>query len=94
MIPKCQTQKQEPMNQSRQLPYAHVTTFSRTSLFLERFGAYFEYLLNSTNQSEKPTDLKMIFLIFNNVYFSLLITYTSSTLTDMVEILFSWEKVP
>ena len=60
----------------------------------EKHNYVLEYLLNSTNQSEKPTDLKMTFLIFNNVYFSLFITYTSSALTDMVEILFSWEKVP
>ena len=31
------------------------------------FGANCEYLLNSTNQSAKPTDMKMIFSPFNNV---------------------------
>ena len=31
---------------------------------LNGFGANFEYLLNSTNQSAKPTDLKMIFFAF------------------------------
>ena len=59
-------------------------------------GVNFEYLLNSTNQSAKPTDLKMIsiFLRFNNVQFSFFISYTSNAPVDMVEVLFSWEKVP
>ena len=55
---------QEPITQSEQLPYARVTAFSRTSLFLEGFCANFEYLLNSSNQSAKPTDLKIIFVSF------------------------------
>ena len=56
----------------------------------------FECLLNSTNQSAKPTDLKMIsiFLLFNNVQFSFFIYYTSNAPVDMVEVLFSREKVP
>ena len=52
---------QEPMTWSKQLQCAHVTAFSRTSLFLELFGASLEYYLNSTKQSAKPTDLTMIF---------------------------------
>ena len=32
--------------------------------FQNGFGANFEYLLNSTNESAKPTDLKMIFFAF------------------------------
>ena len=55
---------QEPITQSEQLPYARVTAFSRTSLFLEGFCANLEYLLNSSNQSAKPTDLKIIFVSF------------------------------
>ena len=65
----------------------HVV-FPRTSLFLERFGANFDYLLNSRNQSSKPTDLMVIFFaIF------CLISYTSNAIIDLVEILFSWENV-
>ena len=65
----------------------HVV-FPRTSLFLERFGANFDYLLNSRNQSSKPTDLMVIFFaIF------CLIFYTSNAIIDLVEILFSWENV-
>ena len=41
--------------------------FTGQFIFRTVFGANFEYLLNSTNQSAKPTDLKMIFLPFNNV---------------------------
>ena len=44
-----------------------VTAFSQYHAFKNDFGANFEYLLNSTNQSAKPTDLKMIFLPFNDV---------------------------
>ena len=40
---------------------AHVTAFLRTSLLLERFWRRFWISLYSTNQSAKPTDLKMIF---------------------------------
>ena len=43
--------------------------------FWNGFGANFDYLLNSTNRSAKPTDL-------------------TNALIDMVEILFSREKVP
>ena len=55
----------------------------------------FEYLLNSTNQSAKPTDLTIIFFPFNNVFsffFSFLISYTSNAIIDMVEFLFSGKK--
>ena len=54
----------------------------------------FEYLLNSTNQSAKPTDLTMIFFPFNDVFifFSFLISYTSNAIIDMVEFLFSGKK--
>ena len=54
----------------------------------------FEYLLNSINQSAKPTDLTMIFFPFNNVFsfFSFLISYTSNAIIDMVEFLFSGKK--
>ena len=38
-----------------------------TFYFSNGFGVNFEYLLNSTTQLEKPTDLKMIFFPFNNV---------------------------
>ena len=50
----------------------------------------FEYLLNSTNQSAKPTDLTTIFFPFNNVFsfFSFLISYTSNAIIDMVEFYF------
>ena len=58
------------------------------------FGANFEYLLNSKNQSAKPTDLKIIFFLpYNNVQFSFLISYTSNAVIDIVQILFSREKV-
>ena len=43
---------------------ARVTAFSQTSLFLERFGANLNIFLNSSNHSEKPTDLKMILFTF------------------------------
>ena len=52
----------------------------------------FEYLLNSTNQSAKPADLKGYLLHFNDTQFHFLISYTLNALIDMVEILFSWEK--
>ena len=53
----------------------------------------FEYLLNSTDQSAKPTDLKIIFFLpSNNVQFSFLIPYTANAFIYMVEILFSQEK--
>ena len=49
---------------------------SSTSLFLELFcREFFEYLLNSTNQSAKPTDLKMIFLAFSLLVFLFDILY-------------------
>ena len=51
-------QCEEPITRSEQLPCARVTEFSRTSLFFETVLANFENLLNSTNQSAKPTDLK------------------------------------
>ena len=82
--------KKEPITRSEQLPRARVTAFSRTSLFQNEF----EYLLNSTNQSAKPTNLRMIFLPFNNLKFTFLMSYFSSALIDMVEILLSPEKVP
>ena len=47
----------------------------KLKLFLERFGANFEYLLNSTNLQ------------------TFQISYTSNALIDIVEILFSREKV-
>ena len=56
------------------------------------FGAGYEYLLNSTNQSAKPTYLKMIFLPFNIVQFSFFISHASNALIDMEQILFSWES--
>ena len=43
--------------------------FTDQFFFLECFGVNFEYLLNSTNQSAKPTHLKRIF-------FCLLITFS------------------
>ena len=49
----------------------HVV-FPWTSLFLERFGANFDYLLNSRNQLSKPTDLMVIFFAifcFDILYF-------------------------
>ena len=55
---------QEPITRSEQLPCARVTAFLRTSLFFSNgFGANFEFLLNPTNQSAKPTDLKFIFCL-------------------------------
>ena len=61
--------EQEPITRSEQLPCLRVAAFSWNSLFLERVGANFKYLLNSRKQSAKPTDLKMIF-------FCLLITFS------------------
>ena len=55
---------QEPIIQSEQPPCARFTAFLRTSLFFNGFGANFEYLLNPTNRSAKPTDLKLIFFAF------------------------------
>ena len=55
------TGAQEPITRIVQLPCAHVTAFWKTSLFLERLWCKFWISLNSTNQSGKPTDLKMIF---------------------------------
>ena len=48
--------------------------FADQFIFENGFGANFDYLLNSTNRSAKPTDL-------------------TNALIDMVEILFSREKV-
>ena len=63
---------------SEQLPCAHATAFSRISLFLERFWREFWISFKFDNRSAKPTDLKMIiFLHFNNVQFSFLISYAS-----------------
>ena len=57
----------------------------------------FKYLLNSTNQSAKPTDLTMIYifslLITFLVFFSFLISYTSKAIIDVVEFLFSCPKM-
>ena len=50
--------------------------------FQNGFGANFEYLLNSAN---------FCLLITFSTFF---ISYTSNALIDMVEILFSREKVP
>ena len=62
-------------------------------VFTDQF--VFRTVLNSTNQSAKPTGLKMIFFLpFNNVQFSFFISYTSNAPVDMVEVLFSREKVP
>ena len=62
-------------------------------VFTDQF--VFRTVLNSTNQSAKPTGLKMIFFLpFNNVQFSFFISYTSNAHVDMVEVLFSREKVP
>ena len=55
--------KQERITRSDQLPSARVTAFSR-NLFLERFWREFEIFLNSSKQSAKPTDFKMIFFAF------------------------------
>ena len=44
--------------------------FTDQFIFRTVFGANFEYLLNSTNQSAKPTDVKMIYI------FCLLITFS------------------
>ena len=45
--------------------HAHVPRrFHGPVYFKKGFCANFEYLLNSTNQSAKPTDLKMIFFVF------------------------------
>ena len=76
------------ITRSEQLPYARVMAFLRNSLFLERFWREFlaEYLLSSTNQSAKPTDLKMIFLCLLTTFS--FISYTSNALIDLVEILF------
>ena len=38
--------------------------FHEPVYFKNGFGTRFEYLLNSTNQSAKLTDLKMIFFAF------------------------------
>ena len=38
--------------------------FTDQFIFLNGVGANFEYLLNSTSQSAKPTDLKMICFAF------------------------------
>ena len=54
-------QKQEPIFRSEQLPCDRIMTFHGPVYFKNGFGANFEYLLNSTNQSANPTDLKMIF---------------------------------
>ena len=62
--------------------------------FQNGFGSNFESLLNSTNRSAKSTDVEMFFLRFDYVLFSFLIFYTSNALIDMLEILFSREKVP
>ena len=42
----------------------HGVFTRRTRLFLEWFSANFEYLLNSKNQSTKPTNLNIIFFAF------------------------------
>ena len=55
---------QEHITGSEQFPCACVTAFSHTSLFLERFLARILNLINSTNQSVKPTDLKITFVAF------------------------------
>ena len=57
-------QKQEPISRSEQLPCALVMALSRTSLFSERFWREFWISLNSTNQSAKPNDLKIIYFAF------------------------------
>ena len=59
----------EPITWSEQLPCTCVTAFSSTNQFLERFWRYSEYVLSPTYQSAKPTDLKMIFLAFDDVSF-------------------------
>ena len=56
--------KQKPITLSEQYPWARVTAFFRSRFFLELFGANFDYVLNSINQSAKPTDLKVIFSAF------------------------------
>ena len=72
-----------------------LTAFSWTSLFLEGFwrkffiSFKFHKLVSKTYRPKND-----IFLHFNNVQFSFLISYTSNALRDMVEILCSREKVP
>ena len=55
---------QEPITRSEQLPCALVTAFFGPVYIYNGFGANREYLLNYSNHSAEPTDLKRIFLYF------------------------------
>ena len=44
--------------------HSYPCVFTDQFIFRMVFGANFEYLLNSTNQSAKRTDLKMTFFAF------------------------------
>ena len=49
---------QEPITWSEQLPCAHATAFSQTSLFLDQFPTNFDFMyqISLTNQSAKTGD--------------------------------------
>ena len=73
------------MTRSEQLPFARVTSFSRTSLVLKRFWSEFENLLNSTKPVRKTCRAKNGILYLLAPFY--VISYTSNALIDKVEIL-------
>ena len=85
---------QEPITRSEQLPYALVTAFSRTSLFLERFWGKFWISFKFHKPVSKTYKPKMIFfcllILLSFPFWYLMLRMRSY----MVEILLSLEKVP
>ena len=62
--------------------------------FQNGFGTNLEYVLNPTNQSAKPTDLKILIFAFsvNDATFSFLISLYSNCVHGVVDIPFLREK--
>ena len=85
---------QEAITRRKQLPCASVMTFSRTSFFLERFGAnlnIFKFQKPVTKTYRPKNDIFYLLITFS---FPLLIPYTLNAFIDLAEIPFSLEKVP
>ena len=63
--------------------------------FQNGFGTNLEYVLNPTNQSAKPTDLKILIFAFsvNDATFSFLISLYSNCVHSVEDILFLRKKI-
>ena len=73
----------------------HVTVFSRTSLFLERFWREFRISFKSHKPVSKPYRPKNDnFCLLMTLRFPFLISFTSNAFIDVAEIPFSRENYP